>query len=131
MHRDTDTHPQGQAEQRLIVSLTRACEAAKLEIPGFLWLTREGDRNRSPGNLHVVWVFDTRASLARALETGQGKRMYELTAQAFTAAAIAVAAAQAHVSFDTEEACQRHNAGNWQARLSMLRLNHSAPRQDS
>ncbi len=122
LNRNTD--PSSQAEKRLISSLTHACEAAKLEIPGFLWLTHEGDRNLSPGNLHVVWVFDTQASLAQALETGQGKRMYELTAQAFTEAAIAVGAAEAHVSFDTEEACQRHNGGNWQARLSMLRLNH-------
>ncbi|MFT6463853.1 MAG: hypothetical protein ACJARL_000640 [Halopseudomonas sp.] len=122
LNRSTDTSPQ--AEERLVTSLTRACELAKLEIPGFLWLTHEGDRNLSPGNLHVVWIFDTQASLAHALETGLGKRMYELTAQAFTEAAIAVRAAEAHVSFDTEEACQRHNNGNWQARLSMLRLSH-------
>lgn len=122
MNRNTDTNRQ--VEKRLISSLTHACETAKLEIPGFLWLTHEGDRHLSPGNLHVVWVFDTQASLARALETGKGKRMYELTAQAFSEAAIAVTSAQAHVSFDTEQACQRHNAGNWQARLSLLRLNH-------
>lgn len=89
-----------------------------------MWLTHEGDRNLSAGNLHVVWVFDTQASLAHALETGQGKRMYELTSKAFSDANIAVTAAEAHVSFDTEEACQRHNSGNWQARLSMLRLSH-------
>lgn len=113
-----------QPEERLVNSLTRACESAKLEIPGFLWLTHEGDRNLSPGSLQVVWVFDTQSSLGKALESGKGKRMYELTAKAFSEAAIAVTAAEAHVSFDTEEACQRHNRGNWQSRLSMLRSSH-------
>lgn len=113
-----------QAQKRLISSLTHACETAKPEIPGFLWLTHEGDRSLSPSNLHIVWVFDTQANLAHALETGLGKRMYELTAQAFTDAAIAVTASQAHVSFDTEEACQRQHGGNWKARLALLRLTH-------
>ena len=104
MNRSTDTSPQ--AEERLVTSLTRACELAKLEIPGFLWLTHEGDRNLSPGNLHVVWIFDTQASLAHALETGLGKRMYELTAQAFTEAAIAVRAAEALLRQPTASSSQ-------------------------
>ena len=117
----TYQHPQESAETRLVASLTRACEVAKQEIPGFVWLTHEADRNFTPGSLHVVWIFETQAQLAHALETGLGKRMYGLTAHAFTEAAIAITAAQAHVSFDTEEACQQHNGGNWQTRLSMLR----------
>lgn len=110
-----------QIEKQLVNSLREACETAKLEIPGFQWLTHEADRNLSPSSLHVVWVFDTQTNLAHALETGLGKRMYELTAQAFKQAAVPISAAEAHVSFDTEQACQAHNGGNWQARLSMLR----------
>ncbi|MEH6501707.1 MAG: Fis family transcriptional regulator [Pseudoalteromonas distincta] len=119
MTRNSD--PSMPVEKQLVASLTAACEAAKREIPGFLWLTHEGDSRLSPGSLHVVWVFDTQESLAHALETGQGKRMYGLTAEAFRQAAVPITAAEAHVSFDTEEACERHNAGNWQARLAMLR----------
>ncbi|HDZ58380.1 MAG TPA: hypothetical protein ENI17_05065 [Pseudomonas xinjiangensis] len=112
---------QGMTDRLLVSSLTRACETAKSEIIGFTWLTHEVDYHAFPSSLQIVWVFDTQANLAEALEIGQGKRMYELTAQALAEADVAVGKVEAHVRFDTEEACQKFSDGNWQSRLAQLR----------
>ncbi|MEH6387847.1 hypothetical protein [Pseudomonas profundi] len=112
---------QGQIERRLVSSLTQACETAKAEIVGFSWLTHEAERYAFPGSLQIIWVFDTRENLTRALETGQGKRMYQLSAEALKEADVALDTVEAHVRFDTEEECARVNGGDWQSRLASLR----------
>ena len=53
---------QAQIERRLITTLTEACETAKTQIPGFVWLTHVVDYEAFPASLKVVWVFDTQAS---------------------------------------------------------------------
>jgi hypothetical protein len=117
----TTKRDQANTDRLLVKALTHACETAKAEIVGFSWLTHEVDYQAFPASLQVIWIFDTQAQLAEALEKGQGKRMYELTAQAFAEADINVSVVSAHVRFDSEEECQRTNGGNWQSRLAMLR----------
>lgn len=112
---------QGQIERRLVSALTQACETAKAEIAGFTWLTHEAERHAFPSSLQIIWVFDTREHLTRALEIGQGKRMYQLTAEALQEAEVSLDTVEAHVRFDTEEDCARDNGGDWQSRLSSLR----------
>jgi hypothetical protein len=108
-------------ERRLVATLTEACETAKAEIVGFSWLTHEIDYGAYPSSLMVVWVFDTQANKDHALANGQGERMVELTAVALREADVLVSPVSAHVHFDTEEQCQRANAGNWQQRLARKR----------
>ncbi len=112
---------QRELEKALRTALTEACETARSEVEGFAWVTHEADHHNFPASLQVVWVFDTQRQLAQALESGQGKRLYELTATALHAAGIAVGVVAAHVRFDSEEACRLVNGGNWQSRLDMLR----------
>lgn len=112
---------QGQIERELVASLTRACETAKSEIVGFSWLTHEAERHGFPASLQIIWIFDTRDNLTRALESGQGKRMYQLSAEALKEAGIVLGSVEAHVRFDTEEECARVNGGDWQSRLASLR----------
>lgn len=112
---------QGQIERELVASLTRACETAKSEIAGFEWLTHEVERHAFPASLQIIWVFDSRENLTRALESGQGKRMYQLSADALKEADITLSNVEAHVRFDTEEDCARVNGGDWQSRLASLR----------
>lgn len=109
---------QAQIERRLIATLTEACETAKVDIVGFCWLTHEIDYDLFPSSLRVIWVFDTQANKDQALANGQGERMLELTAVALSEADVLVSPVSAHVQFDSEEACQRANGGNWQQRLS-------------
>lgn len=112
---------QAQIERRLVATLTEACETAKAEIVGFSWLTHEIDYAGFPSSLMVVWIFDTQANKDRALASGQGERMVELTAVALGEADVLVSPVSAHVHFDSEEQCQRANAGNWQQRLAHKR----------
>lgn len=118
---NTSQREQGRIERELIASLTRACETAKSEIPGFLWLTHEAERHAFESSLQIIWVFDTREHLTRAVEAGLGKRMYQLSAEVVREAGIEITAVEAHVRFDTEEDCTRVHGGNWKARLATLR----------
>lgn len=112
---------QAQIERRLVATLTEACETAKAEIVGFSWLTHEMNCGAFPSSLMVVWIFDTQANKDQALASGQGERMVELTAVALREADVLLSPVSAHVHFDTEEQCQRANAGNWQQRLARKR----------
>jgi hypothetical protein len=112
---------QSHIERRLVATLTEACETAKAEIVGFSWLTHEMDYGVFPSSLMVVWIFDTQANKDQAIASGQGERMVELTAVALREADVLVSPVSAHVHFDTEEQCQRANAGNWQQRLARKR----------
>lgn len=109
---------QAHIERRLVATLTQACETAKAQIVGFCWLTHEVDYAVFPSSLRVVWVFDTEARKDQALASGQGEHMVELTALALTEADVLVSPVAAHVQFDSEEQCQRVNAGNWPQRLA-------------
>ena len=48
-------------ERQLIVTLTDACETAKDEIKGFIWLTHTADLSALAETLKVIWVFETLA----------------------------------------------------------------------
>lgn len=109
---------QTQIERRLAATLTEACETAKAGITGFAWLTHVVDYERFPSSLKIIWVFDTQANKDRALACGQDQYMRELTAQALEQCALALTPLPPHVHFDSEELCQRANAGNWSQRLA-------------
>ncbi|MHC8309839.1 hypothetical protein ACYZUC_09480 [Pseudomonas sp. GT1P32] len=116
---------QAQIERRLIAALTKACETAMAEIVGFSWMTHDVDYARFPSSLMVVWVFDTDANRDEVLANGQDKRMLELTTLALSEANVHVSQVSANVHFDTEEQCQRSNAGDWRQRLTRTRSTRS------
>ena len=104
-------------ERRLIATLTDACEAAKAEIQGFTWLTHTADLNALAATLNVIWVFNTEADKNLAL-TDAKARLFELTATALREADIDLSPSERNVRFDSEEACQRTQGGNWRERLA-------------
>jgi len=109
---------QAQNERRLTAALTRACEAAKAELVGFVWLTHRVDYQNLRGSLRVTWVFDTEANRELALAGGQQQLMADLTAEAFSEAGIVANPVSNHLAFDSEEQCQRIDAGDWEQRLA-------------
>ncbi|WP_397457045.1 hypothetical protein [Pseudomonas versuta] len=112
---------QAKIERRLVKALTIACEKAKDEIPGFVWLTHTVNYEAFPASLKVVWVFDTKDSKDFALADGEAHFMVELTDKALTDADVRVRNAATHVYYDSEEECQRACGGNWPKRLSSKR----------
>ncbi|GGC94593.1 hypothetical protein [Halopseudomonas salina] len=105
--------------KRLLAALHRSLELAKPEVPGLAWLIPLAEGYLDPTGIHVVWVFNTRASLTNALEAGSGRLLYQLTATALREAHMQVDDIAVNVHFDTEEDCQHENQGNWQSRLSI------------
>lgn len=114
----------GKMERKLTASLTHACEQAKPDLPGFEWLTHSVDYQRFPETLVVTWVFDTDGNLANALKSELRKTMQDLTASALSEAGIAVEDVSQHIDFDSEQACHRVDAGDWQRRLRRGKVSH-------
>ncbi|RUR35316.1 hypothetical protein [Vreelandella populi] len=114
----------GKLERQLVASLTDACEQAKAEVPGFVWLTHCVDYQHFPDSLVVIWVFDTDAHLASALKGDAKQRLHELTASALAEAGVALDSVARHIDFDSEQACQRAHGGDWQRRLRSRAVRH-------
>ncbi|HEX8594836.1 MAG TPA: hypothetical protein VF682_16445 [Pseudomonas sp.] len=104
-------------ERRLITTLTEACETAKGEIEGFIWLTHTADLNALSETLKVVWVFETLADKKLAQAKAKA-RIVELTTIALKEASISLNPSERYVRFDSEEECQRTHGGNWKNRLA-------------
>ncbi|MGP4845495.1 hypothetical protein ACTXGQ_15255 [Marinobacter sp. 1Y8] len=114
----------GKMERKLIASLTKACEEAKPMLTGFSWLTHTVDYQRFPESLVVTWVFDTNANLTGAIKSETRKDIHHLTAQALADAGVDIDSLERHVDLDSEEACQRAHAGDWQSRLRQKSVKH-------
>ncbi|MGO2200658.1 hypothetical protein [Pseudomonas helleri] len=109
---------QAQIERRLVKHLTDACETAKGQIPGFVWLTHSVDFEAFPASLKVVWVFDNQVNKDFALADGEAGFMVELTTSALLDANIKVRQVANHVFYDSEDECQRACGGDWVKRLA-------------
>ncbi|WP_416468036.1 hypothetical protein [Pseudomonas sp. LFS044] len=108
-------------ERELVACLTDACETAKAEIVGFTWLTHRLDADEFPTSLRITWVFEREADKAAALAGEAKARMLKLTAQALDEAGVQLDHPAWHVRFDSEEACARGHAGDWNTRLGASR----------
>lgn len=106
--------PYASIERELVRTLTRACETAKYEIDGFVWLTHEVDYQQFPQSLRVIWMFDSEASLQLAASGPGRARMLELTQAAFDEIGISVSQIAAHVSWRREPAASRRDASRGQ-----------------
>jgi len=104
-------------ERELVVCLTEACETAKSEIVGFTWLTHRLAPDNFPASLRITWVFEQEADKDAAVAGAAKARMLELTAQALSEAGVHLDHVAWHVRFDSEQACQRSHAGDWDRRL--------------
>lgn len=114
----------GKLERQLVASLTDACELAKAEVAGFVWLTHCVDYQHFPESLVVIWVFDTDAHLASALKGDAKQRLHDLTASAVSNAGVALDSVSHHIDFDSEQACQCTHGGDWQRRLRSRAARH-------
>lgn len=112
---------QRQLDKALVRSLTTACETAMAEIPGFSWVTHEVVWSDFPASLRLIWVFETDADISRALSQGADQRLLALSAAALDEAGVRVPKITAIVSFDSEQACQQGDQGDWRAQLDRLR----------
>ncbi|EGG98432.1 hypothetical protein imdm_13 [gamma proteobacterium IMCC2047] len=97
--------------------LTEVCDAALEDIEGFQWLTHRVDYARFPESLKVICVFDTDGSLTTFLSGSQSDRLALFMQKKLAGAGVDIKHMSAHISYDSEEQCEREHQGQWARRL--------------
>ncbi|WP_439101710.1 hypothetical protein [Congregibacter sp.] len=103
-------------ERGLVNTLTRICDEALEEIPGFAWLTHFVDYNNFPESLRIVCVFETDEQLEAVRAAQKDARLSARVIEGLKSVGVSISPRGRQIQFDTEEACARENSGNWQAR---------------
>lgn len=109
-------------ENELRKALTKVCDRMLYDIEGFIWLTHLVDFNSYPKSLRIVCVFRQDEELKRALETKQDELFCCLIQDELVRANISIKNSHQYVFFDTQEACERSDEGNWNRRFNRLEL---------
>lgn len=91
-------------DNQICKSLTKACEMAKDEVPGFQWLTHLVNYNQFPGSLSVICIFDSKAEIEQARKQKKDQLIVGLIKSELEQINIRFKDIKQHVSFDTEEA---------------------------
>jgi len=104
-------------EKKIIKALTEVCEKAKTEINGFQWLTHFVDYKQFPDSLKVVCVFSTQTELLSAQHKALDQIIFTLIQNKLEKVGIQIKNIKKHVYFDSEEACNSENNGNWDERV--------------
>ena len=105
-------------EKAIREALTEVCDIALDEVAGFQWLTHLVNYRRFPSSLSVICIFASNNERSNALLAQQDDFLRTLIQEKLSAAGIPIKDALSQVSFDTEEACQYENEGQWQERLA-------------
>lgn len=104
-------------DNNVIRALTNVCELAKREVPGFQWITHTASYDRFPASLAVICVFDTQASLKQAQVQEHDVYLRRQVQSQLIKVGIKLKDARHQVRYDSEQACEAQNNGNWQQRL--------------
>ncbi|QHJ10863.1 hypothetical protein FX988_01085 [Paraglaciecola mesophila] len=106
-------------DNNVIKALTIVCEQAKQAVPGFEWITHTASYDRFPGSLAVICVFDTQASIEQAQAQQLDVYLRRQIQGQLLKVGIKLKDARHHVRYDSEQACEAQNNGNWQQRLKL------------
>lgn len=97
--------------------LTEVCEAALKDIDGFLWLTHRVNYSEFPKSLKVSCIFNTDDNLADFISKESRTNLELLIQLKLAEIGVNVKRVGSHISYDTEENCDREHNGNWTNRL--------------
>jgi len=90
-------------DKQICQALTKACEMAKDEVPGFQWLTHLVNYNQFPESLSVICVFDTKAELEQARQLKKDQLIVGFIKSELEQINIRFKEINRHISFDTEK----------------------------
>jgi len=90
-------------DKQICQALTKACEMAKDEVPGFQWLTHLVNYNQFPESLSVICVFDTKAELEQARQHKKNQLIVGFIKSELEQINIRFKEINRHISFDTEK----------------------------
>lgn len=104
-------------ENTIVKVLTQVCEESLKAIDGFQWLTHLVNYKDFPRSLTVICVFETQDQIAKLLDSPQHEDLMNNIIDQLSGAGIQLPKKQKHIKFDSEEACNINNAGNWANRF--------------
>mgnify|MGYP000456264572 CR=1 FL=1 len=109
--------PQSKTEKKIDnnvrLALTSACETFLEDTPGFLWLSHQANYTNFPSSLLITCIFNTLTSQENADE----KAIHKLIQTKLLKIGVKVKAPKQQIIFDSEEACEHENGGNWTERF--------------
>jgi len=100
-------------ENALREVLTEVCDMALEKHDGFKWITHFASYRDFPGSLFIVCVFDTNEQLSKVNDDD----LRLIVKENLASIDIYVKDISQHVSFDTEENCEKENNGKWHERF--------------
>ncbi|UTZ38654.1 Fis family transcriptional regulator [Vibrio campbellii] len=97
--------------------LTDVCEDTLKGYDGFLWVTHTVNFSSFPQSLKIVCVFDSNQDRTNFLEADGQHKVASVIQSAFNRGGIKLKNIDKHLSFDTQENCDRDHQGKWTLRL--------------
>ncbi|WP_434763655.1 Fis family transcriptional regulator [Vibrio fortis] len=97
--------------------LTNVCEGTLKGFDGFLWVTHTVNFSSFPQSLKIVCVFDTNQDRTNFLEGSGQQKVAAVVQSAFNQVGIKLKNPDKHISYDTQENCDRDHQGKWNLRL--------------
>jgi len=105
-------------DNQLRMALTEICESALKEFSGFQWLTHLVNYSHFPKSLKVICVFDTNDNLNRFMATESHHGVNTLIQKTLFEMGININSIAGHISYDTQENCDKKDNGKWADRLA-------------
>ena len=107
-------------DNQLRIVLTDVCEDMLKRVDGFQWLTHLVNYSNFPKSLKVVFIFDTNENLHSFQSHKEKSEVIKQVDEKLADIGVKLNNINLHVVFDTEENCDRDNAGNWNRRLDSV-----------
>lgn len=107
-------------ENALRHALTEVCEQTLDVVAGFTWVTHRVDYARFPQSLRIICVFETDDNLFQAEHEGALSALSASIVKSLADINIKIQSADKHIFFDSEQACTREHAGDWDSRLRKI-----------
>ena len=104
-------------DNNVVKALTLACEAAKIKVPGFSWLTHRADYANFPASLVVTCVFDSEESMEAARRCELDLFLRKQVQGNLLRVGIVLKDARRNMLLDNEDACLAEHQGDWARRL--------------
>jgi hypothetical protein len=93
--------------------LTEVCDMALETQEGFMWLTHFVNYHNFPSSLSIVCVFATNEQLTKANRA----ELRAIIKEKLMSIDIKIKDIHQHISFDSEENCEKENNGKWHERF--------------
>lgn len=106
-------------ENNICKALTIVCEDKLHEVEGFCWLTHRVNYTDFPGSLVVTCVFDTEESIEKMKQAQLDDSFKKSIQKQLLKIGVTLKNMNRNIHFDSEEACQKSHAGQWERKLAL------------